>query len=70
VELHRNRAPKGVLKSVSAETVRQFLLHHRLKPWWQKMWLSSKVARHAAFAVQVKGFARHYGYTYAIIKVR
>jgi hypothetical protein len=33
------------------------------------MWLSSEVARDAAFTVQVKGFARHFECTYAIIIV-
>ena len=43
----------GVVTSISAETVRQILLHHRLKPWRQKMWLSAKVPRDSAFAAQV-----------------
>ena len=44
-----------MVKSTSVETVRQILLHHRLKPWRQKMWLSAKVPRDAAFATQVQG---------------
>jgi hypothetical protein len=44
----------GVVKSISVETVRQILLPHRLKPWRQKMWLSAKVPRDAAFAEQVQ----------------
>ena len=43
----------GVVKSIAAETVRQILLHHRLKPWRQKTWLSPKVPRDATFAAQV-----------------
>jgi transposase len=50
----------GVVKSISAETVRQILLHHRLKPWRQKMWLSAKVPRDAAFAEQVQGICDLY----------
>jgi transposase len=44
----------GVVTSISAETVRQILLSHRLKPWRQTMWLSAKVPRDAAFASQVQ----------------
>jgi len=43
-----------VVTRISAETVRQILLHHRLKPWRQKTWLSAKVPRDAAFAAQVQ----------------
>jgi hypothetical protein len=50
----------GVVNSISAETVRQILLHHRLKPWRQKMWLSAKVPRDAAFAEQVQGICDLY----------
>ena len=50
----------GVVTSVSAETVRQILLHHRLKPWRQKMWLSPKVPRDAAFAAQVQEICNLY----------
>jgi transposase len=44
----------GVVTSISAETVRQILLNHRLKPWRQKIGLSAKVPRDAAFAAQVQ----------------
>ena len=44
-EIARQLVRDGVVTSISAETVRQILLHHRLKPWRQKMWLSSKVPR-------------------------
>jgi hypothetical protein len=43
-----------VVSSISAETVRRILLSHRLKPWRQKMWLSPKVPRDAAFAAAVQ----------------
>src|SRR3954447_4810250 len=52
-EIARQLVRDGVVASISAETVRQILLHHRLKPWRQKMWLSAKVPRDAAFAAQV-----------------
>jgi transposase len=53
-EIARQVVRDGVVGSISAETVRQILLHHRLKPWRQKMWLSAKVPRDAAFARQVQ----------------
>jgi transposase len=53
-EIARQLVRDGVVTSISAETVRQILLHHRLKPWRHKMWLSAKVPRDAAFAAQVQ----------------
>jgi transposase len=53
-EIAQQLVRDGVVPSISAETVRQILLHHRLKPWRQKMWLSAQVPRDAAFAVQVQ----------------
>src|SRR3954452_11803987 len=53
-EIARQLKNDGVVTSISPETVRQVLLHHRLKPWRQKMWLSPKVPRDAAFAAQVQ----------------
>ena len=53
-EIARQLVRDGVVSSISAETVRRILLSHRLKPWRQKMWLSPKVPRDAAFAAQVR----------------
>jgi len=53
-EIARQLVRNGVAESISAETVRRILLSHRLKPWRQKMWLSPKVPRDAAFAAQVR----------------
>ena len=53
-EIARQLVRDGVVPSISVETVRQILLHHRLKPWRQKMWLSTKVPRDAVFAAQVQ----------------
>jgi hypothetical protein len=44
----------GVVASISAQTVHRILLSHRLKPRRQKMWLSPKVPRDAAFAASVR----------------
>ena len=51
-EIARQLVRDGVVPSISAETVHRILLSHRLKPWRQKMWLSPKVPRDAAFAAQ------------------
>jgi transposase len=53
-EIARQLVRDGVVSSISAETVRRILLSHRLKPWRQKMWLSPKVPRDAAFAALVQ----------------
>jgi DNA-binding Lrp family transcriptional regulator len=53
-EIARQLVRDGVVERISAETVRRILLSHRLKPWRQKMWLSPKVPRDAAFAAQVQ----------------
>jgi transposase len=53
-EIARQLVRDGVVASISAETVRRILLSHRLKPWRQKMWLSPKVPRDAAFAATVQ----------------
>jgi hypothetical protein len=44
----------GVVSNISAATVRHILLSHRLKRWRQKMWLSPKVPRDAAFAALIR----------------
>src|SRR4051794_15037483 len=59
-EIARQLVRDGVVPSISAETVRRILLHHRLKPWRQKMWLSPKVPRDAAFAACVEGICDLY----------
>src|SRR3954452_11647889 len=53
-EIARQLVRDGAVAKISAETVRQVLLNHRLKPWRQKMWPSAKVPRDAAFAAQVR----------------
>jgi transposase len=59
-EIARQLVRDGVVQSISAETVRQVLLHHRLKPWRPRMWLSLQVPRDAAFAAQVRGICDLY----------
>jgi transposase len=53
-ELAREMVRDGVVESISAETVRRILLHHRLRPWRHHLWLSPKVPRDAAFAALVE----------------
>src|SRR3954454_2488639 len=59
-EIARQLVRDGVVRKISAETVRRILLHHRLKPWRQTMWLSPEVPRDAAFAAQVQGICDLY----------
>jgi transposase len=53
-EIVRELERAGIIESISVESVRQILLHHRLKPWRHEMWLSPKVPRDAAFAASVR----------------
>jgi transposase len=59
-EIARELVGGGIVASISAEPVRQMLLHHRLKPWRHAMWLSPKVPRDAAFAAAVREIADLY----------
>jgi transposase len=59
-EIARQLERDGLVTRISAETVRPILLHHRLKPWRQKMWLSAKVPRDATFAAQVQEIGARY----------
>jgi len=48
-ELARSLVEEGVVESISAETVRRILSHHKLKPWRSHIWLSSKHPGDEAF---------------------
>jgi hypothetical protein len=50
----------GVVSSISAETVRRILVHHKLKPWRVHMWMSPKVERDEAFLAQVETICELY----------
>lgn len=52
-ELARQLVAEGMVSSISAQSVRRILTHHRLKPWRHHLWLSPKVPRDAAFATAV-----------------
>jgi hypothetical protein len=60
IEIASQLVRDSMVTSISAETIRQILIHHRLKPWRQKMWLSPKVPRDAAFAAQVQSICELY----------
>jgi transposase len=44
----------GIVESISAETVRRILSHHRLKPWRVHLWLGAKTPRDAAFCATIQ----------------
>ena len=50
----------GVVETISVETVRRILNHHKLKPWRQHLWLSPKVPRDQAFGTCVYGLCHLY----------
>lgn len=45
---------EGIVNSISSETVRRILSHHKLKPWRSHMWLSAKHPHDAAFYEVIK----------------
>jgi transposase len=53
-ELARQLEEEGVVRSISPQTVRRILSHHKLKPWRSHMWLTPKRPRDAAFYTAVK----------------
>lgn len=54
VELARQLMEEGVVESISPDTVRRILEHHKLKPWRKHLWLTPKVPRDEAFCVIVR----------------
>jgi hypothetical protein len=48
-ELSKKLVEDGIVESLSTETVRRLLSHHKLKPWRSPMWLSPKHPRDEAF---------------------
>jgi transposase len=49
MELARKLIEEGIVSSISSETVRRILSHHKLKPWRSHLWLSPKHPRDSAF---------------------
>jgi hypothetical protein len=48
-ELARQLEAEGLVESISSETVRRILAHHKLKPWRHHLWLSPTTPRDATF---------------------
>jgi len=59
-EIRRQLMGEHVVEHISVETVRQILLHHRLRPWRHHLWLSPTVPRDASFAAQVREISELY----------
>lgn len=53
-DLARQLKADGLVQSISAETIRCILQHHKLKPWRYHLWLSAKAPRDHHFAEQVQ----------------
>lgn len=45
---------EGIVRSISAQTVRRILSHHKLKPWRHHMWLGTRHPRDAEFYARVR----------------
>lgn len=60
MEIARELQEKGIVESISAETVRRTLAHHKLKPWRHHLWLSPKVPRDDAFCTTVRALSDLY----------
>jgi transposase len=52
-ELAQQLEREGIVESISPETVRRILSHHKLKPWCHHAWLSAHTPRDAAFYTRV-----------------
>ncbi len=64
-DLARQLKADGLVQSISSETIRRILQHHKLKPWRSHLWLSAKVPRNAQFAKQVQEIVDLYTRTLA-----
>jgi len=54
LELARQLMESGVVESISPDTVRRILHHHKVKPWLKHFWLTPKVPRDEAFCANVR----------------
>jgi transposase len=54
LELARQLMEEGVVESISPDTVRRILVHHKLKPWRKHLWLTPKAPRDENFCVIVR----------------
>ena len=60
LELARQLMESGVVESISPDTVRRMLEHHKLKPWRKHLWLTPNVPRDAAFCAIVRNICDLY----------
>lgn len=51
---------KGVVESISPQTVQRILSHHRLKPWRSQYWLRKKAPRDAEFVARTQAICDLY----------
>jgi transposase len=54
LELARQLMENGIVASISPDTVRRILEHHKLKPWRKHLWLTPKVPHDEAFCATVR----------------
>jgi len=54
LELARQLMESGQVESISPDTVRRILEHHKLKPWRKHLWLTPKAPRDEAFCATVR----------------
>jgi transposase len=59
-ELARLLEHEGIVDSISPETVRRILAHHKLKPWRHHLWLSPRTPRDAEFCARVSSIVDLY----------
>lgn len=59
-EIRRQLIETKVVDTIGIESVRKVLASHRLKPWRQHAWLSSKVPRDADFRARVQDICELY----------
>lgn len=60
LELARQLMEEGVVESISPDTVRRILEHHKLKPWRKHLWLTPQVPRDEAFCATVREICELY----------
>jgi len=60
LELARQLMASGVVESISPDTVRRILEHHKLKPWRKHLWLTPKTPRDEAFCVATREICELY----------
>jgi len=52
-ELRKQLIKDGIVSTISKETIRQILQHHKLKPWRSHFWLGHKAPRDETFFQQI-----------------